>query len=178
MPHSYAFKGCKDACRGVALNIRVLIVFLCCKQSFGLLRFPFDMKSIRKEILQPTPIEWNVIGQVGAISSPLGTSLDNYHGLFHALEYNKHISSIQVYWPKSEQLILSTSHWTPILFAFAGAIMSYLLFAFEKLYIYKSTSQSLQAQGLQAQGWPQIFNGIGIFSFQYYISGGGFICSV
>eukprot|EP01039_Chlorochromonas_danica_P001287 gene1288-1405_t len=73
----------------------------------------------------PDEGEWKTIITMATLSAPLGTSLDNYHGLFGVLEYNPSFSSIVMttWWQEGQQIWLKTSLWTPALFAVAGAVI-------------------------------------------------------
>jgi hypothetical protein len=98
--------------------------------------------------------------QVGLISAPLGTLLDNFHGLFSVLEYNAAFSSIEIDFPGTTLAVLKTSAWTPFLFSYAGAMMTYLLFIFEKQTKFIVVPET----------WSRVFLGIGLFGLQYLLS--------
>lgn len=103
---------------------------------------------------------------MAALSAPLGTLLDNYHGLFGVLEYNPSFSSVVMTTWQEGQVWLKTSLWTPALFAIAGAVMSYLTFRFDRI-----PWPSGLAASSSPPPWPIIFCAIAFFSLQYYLSG-------
>jgi hypothetical protein len=102
------------------------------------------------------------------ISAPLGTLLDNQHGLFDVLNYND-ISLPIVAVLDNGVPILKTASFVPLLFGVAGVVMtSIVLYLDETLPSYGSFVKRLQYENLS---WPRIFYGISVFSFQYYLSG-------
>eukprot|EP00981_Chlorochromonas_danica_P005400 scaffold1091_cov164-Ochromonas_danica.AAC.23 len=125
----------------------------------------------------PDEGEWKTIITMATLSAPLGTSLDNYHGLFGVLEYNPSFSSIVMttWWQEGQQIWLKTSLWTPALFAVAGAVMSYLTFRFDQIpwpnRLATSSSSSSSPSSSLPPPWPIIFCSIAFFSLQYYLSG-------
>lgn len=102
---------------------------------------------------------WKTVSAVSVISGPLGTLLDNQHGLFKTLEY----TSYQIQLSLNNHLILKTAIWVPFLFTFAGFIMSTLILLLDNKLEMPEKSLNMT--------WPKVFYGISFFAWQYYISG-------
>eukprot|EP01036_Dinobryon_divergens_P023584 gene23584-31943_t len=101
------------------------------------------------------------------ISAPLGMILDNYHGLFNVLSYADNGMSLIL--ESNEHVFLKTALWVPMLFGFAGVVMSYIVLKLDQLF--SSSSNDKLATPQASPSWPFIFYGISYFSAQYYISG-------
>jgi hypothetical protein len=101
------------------------------------------------------------IAQITAISAPLGVLLDNQHGLFGVLEYN--FFNVTVPNPLGHGLLLKSALWVPILFAFAGWIMSYIQIVTDKYF-------ETAAEVTSPTPWKVLY-GISMFSALYYLSG-------
>ena len=101
------------------------------------------------------------------ISAPLGMMLDNYHGLFNVLSYAD--NGLNIILESKEHIVyLKTALWVPVLFGFAGVVMSYIILKLDQFF---SSSSDKLANAQSPPSWPQIFYGISYFSAQYYISG-------
>ena len=98
------------------------------------------------------------------ISAPLGSLLDNYHGLFGVLSYNPSALPYQLYNPLSpDQVIVKSAAFVGPLFGLAGVVMSFLQLLLDATLDtpVKKTRPS----------WPFTFSSIGFFALQYYLSG-------
>ena len=126
------------------------------------------------------------------ISAPLGMLLDNYHGLFHVLDYKQYNININLIIntnihssPTTTTItLLKSAIWVPILFGVAGFFMSLIRLKLDE-YFLSISSQHQQESQQQHQPeqlmlfnnqfhdltWYKIFYGISFFSFQYYLSG-------
>jgi hypothetical protein len=93
------------------------------------------------------------------ISGPLGMLLDNQHGLFNTLNYVDNGLRLQVI--ADGNLLLKSAAWVPLLFAFAGWIMSVLQISLDKL---------LDTKAAVAPNYIVSY-AISMFAFQYYLSG-------
>lgn len=95
------------------------------------------------------------------ISAPLGMSLDNYHGLFNVLNY--YPNGIPITLKIFDNIILKSALWVPLMFGGAGFLMSWIgLFSDHVM----NTVANIRKPKLS-----KVFNGIGVFASQYYISG-------
>ncbi len=96
--------------------------------------------------------------------------LDNFHGLFHVLSYNSDVSSIVI--RRNSFVWLRTSAWTPVLFSFAGAIMTALLFLAEKITSSRTAAPTTKVSSpLFTSSWRKVCTSIGLFALQYFVSG-------
>eukprot|EP01038_Epipyxis_sp_PR26KG_P005781 gene5781-7979_t len=98
---------------------------------------------------------------MGIVSAPLGMMLDNFHGLFGVLKYN----SIGIPFSIGFNMItiLRSAVWVPLLFGFAGMVMSALILWFDRIF-----SSTIHAKHPSK---TKIIYFIILFSFQYFISG-------
>ncbi len=115
--------------------------------------------AIKEDTKISRPAFLRTVSAVSVISGPLGTLLDNQHGLFKTLEY----TSYQIQLSLNNHLILKTAIWVPFLFTFAGFIMSTLILFLDNKF--ETSEKSLNLT------WPKVFYGISFFAWQYYISG-------
>ena len=98
------------------------------------------------------------------ISAPLGTLLDNYHGLFDVLKYQSIALPYRLYNPLApDQVIVKSAAFVGPLFGLAGFFMSFLQIALDAKF-----DTPVQKR---APSWPHTFNSIGFFALQYYLSG-------
>lgn len=101
---------------------------------------------------------------VSLVSAPLGTLLDNYHGLFGVLSYNSNALPYQLMSPMTDgSPVLKSAAFVPFLFSFAGLVMSFLQVTLDVLFQTPVQKRS--------PTWSQTFSAIGFFSLQYYLSG-------
>jgi len=100
---------------------------------------------------------------VGVISAPLGTLLDNQHGLFGVLKYAEVGRPFELFF--QDELIVTSATWVPALFAFAGVAMSSIQIVSDDILLTDTERQEIKPS------WPKVFYGISLFSFQYYLSG-------
>lgn len=108
----------------------------------------------KKGLLQTTAF-------MALVSAPLGMLLDNQHGLFGVLEYAPWGLPINIYW--SGKVVLKTAAWVPILFGFAGWIMSIIVLVLDEFFDTSAAKRN--------PTWPMVLYGISMFSGQYYLSG-------
>jgi hypothetical protein len=101
------------------------------------------------------------------ISAPLGMMLDNYHGLFNVLSYAD--NGLSLILGSYDHVFLKTALWVPVLFGFAGVVMSYIVLKLDQLFSSSSNDKLTTPQA--SPSWPFIFYGISYFSAQYYMSG-------
>lgn len=99
------------------------------------------------------------IASITAISAPLGVFLDNQHGLFGVLEYNYFNWNVE----NQGVLLLRSAAWVPVLFAFAGWIMSYIQLVTDKFW-------ESEGQKITPTPWGVLY-GISAFSAIYWLSG-------
>lgn len=109
----------------------------------------------------PNPSFWKTVASVTAISGPLGTLLDNQHGLFHTLEYTRY----QVQVSLNDHVLVKTAVWVPFLFSFAGFVMSALILILDNVKLQQNKEDSVKLSG------PKVLYGISFFASQYYVSG-------
>jgi len=104
----------------------------------------------------------STILSMAIISAPLGTMLDNQHGLFHVLEYDQNYG-----YPMNliinDITFIKSAIWVPLLFGIAGLLMSSIALVGDK--IYNSNNKTIDPS------YPKVFYGISMFSFQYWMSG-------
>ncbi|KAJ1433146.1 hypothetical protein B484DRAFT_429649 [Ochromonadaceae sp. CCMP2298] len=98
-----------------------------------------------------------------AISAPLGTSLDNYHGLFGVLSYENNGLPLTYQLEWAGQVVLKSALWVPAVFGGAGVVMSLMVVLLDQAW---STEQIKRLPS-----WPKTLYSISFFSFQYYLSG-------
>ena len=111
------------------------------------------------------------IAKVGLASAPLGVLLDNQHGLFHVLSYDK--AGLPFEASLFGSVILRTAAWVPFLFLFAGVAMSSIQLVADKLLPSSPASPATQADDVVVPrpSWPKVLYNISLFSAQYYLSG-------
>jgi len=100
------------------------------------------------------------VSAVALISAPLGTFLDNQHGLFGVLNYAQCNMDITV---DNDWHVLKSAYWVPFLFSFAGLAMSTIILTLDSILKTKSNERS--------PDWPSVLYCISLFSGQYYLSG-------
>ena len=84
---------------------------------------------------------------------------DNQHGLFDVLNYHSLNMNLII----DDTYLIKSAYWVPILFAFAGLVMSTII-----LYTDKLLSTEIDKLSLT---WPKVLYCISLFSGQYYLSG-------
>lgn len=114
-----------------------------------------DFLSYTKESLQTTA------AILFGVSAPLGMFLDNLHGQFGVLFYEQR--GIPLSLTIGDFGFLKTALWVPILFGFAGIVMSLLAIIFDK--------QFKTAHDVAHPSWTKTIASISVFSFQYFLSG-------
>lgn len=99
------------------------------------------------------------IAAVAVISAPLGTFLDNQHGLFGVLNYAQFNMDLTI----GDWHMLKSAYWVPFLFSFAGLAMSTIILFLDQVLKTKTESRN--------PDWPSVLYCISLFSAQYYLSG-------
>lgn len=104
------------------------------------------------------PILRRCVVTIGAVSAPIGTLLDSTcHGMLDVLSYNK--ISVPMYIP----YFLKTCIYTPVLFAVAGALMSYIILVLDS---------KLNTRGhARVPITNTVITGVVLFALHYYFSG-------
>eukprot|EP00600_Ochromonadales_sp_CCMP1393_P002916 CAMPEP_0174977306 /NCGR_PEP_ID=MMETSP0004_2-20121128/13531_1 /TAXON_ID=420556 /ORGANISM="Ochromonas sp., Strain CCMP1393" /LENGTH=152 /DNA_ID=CAMNT_0016228465 /DNA_START=145 /DNA_END=600 /DNA_ORIENTATION=- len=102
-------------------------------------------------------------GFMFAISAPLGTFLDNYHGLFGVLSYENNGIPLTCQLSFDGSLFLKSAIWVPVVFGMAGIVMSLIVILLD--FKFDTTDEK------RLPSWPTTFYAISFFSFQYYLSG-------
>ena len=82
-------------------------------------------------------------------------------GLFGVLEYNDIGKPIQLV--IDGHTLLKTASWVPLLFGFAGLLMSSIILNGDKILDTRESART--------PSWPMVLYGISLFSGQYYLSG-------
>jgi hypothetical protein len=91
----------------------------------------------------------------------LGPFLDAYHSAFGVLQYDEPVRWIL--WGSPEYPALTTAWWVPELFGLAGFIIGWLYILLDS--VFETPVQQ------RTPSVPNIFVGISIFTFQYWLSG-------
>ena len=98
------------------------------------------------------------VATMGAVSAPVGTLLDSTcHGMLDVLSYNK--ISVPVYIP----YFLKTCVYTPVLFAVAGALMSYIILVLDNKLNTRSEARIPITN--------TVITSVVLFALHYYFSG-------
>lgn len=104
----------------------------------------------------------------------LGPFLDHFHSEFGVLSYDTPIE-LQLWSQDLNRPALITAWWVPELFGLAGFIIGWLTIFLEYSLSTTSTADSLLSkqnqQVVNSPSFPQIFLGILLFIFQYWLSG-------
>ena len=122
--------------------------------------FNFYVKSQIEDDFVESQAAFVTAQQMFFLSAPLGMLLDNFHGQFGVLQYFGPTSFQISYGPT---VLLKSAIWVPILFGFAGSVMSYLIYILDR--IFKSDDKILNPSSVI------VLNGILLFSAQYFFSG-------
>lgn len=90
-------------------------------------RYTFELQgTIRPSLSVDSPEFVKTIAVISVVSAPLGTLLDNYHGLFGVLSYNPNAIPYQITSSIDGQVLLKSAAFVPVLFCVAGAVMAVL----------------------------------------------------
>lgn len=91
------------------------------------------------------------VSVIALISAPLGTFLDNQHGLFGVLNYAQWNMDITI----DDWHVLKSAYWVPFLFSFAGLAMSAIILTLDSVLPAKPEQRS--------PDWPSVFYCISLF---------------
>ena len=90
-------------------------------------RYTFELQgTIRPSLSVDSPEFVKTIAVLSVVSAPLGTLLDNYHGLFGVLSYNPNAIPYQITSSIDGKVLVKSAAFVPVLFSVAGAVMAVL----------------------------------------------------